>query len=263
MTRYSEIRSFWDSRPCGTTHIDLPPGSREYFLEFDKYFLELYPYLTRFLDLPSLQGKCVLEIGLGSGFELHRIAQVAETTLGLDMSGETLRLCERRKAHFAVRFISVNASATHIPLRDSCVDVVVSIGCLHHIPDIQLAVDEIRRVLRPGGRFLGMVYNKDSWRYRVFIPYLSWLRPAYRAKTAQQLVNELYDGPGNPYATVFSRAEIRRIFSGFHDFKFQVQNFYGGDIAPRIGRLIPRSLLLATMGKILGLDLYFKATKRC
>jgi len=90
----NRIREFWDSQPCGTTHLDLPPHSREYFIEFDKYFEALYPYYFPYLDLESMRGRRVMEIGLGSGASLHRIAQVAQTCIGLDLSGGTIELLD-------------------------------------------------------------------------------------------------------------------------------------------------------------------------
>ncbi|HSQ25474.1 MAG TPA: hypothetical protein VLN44_13705, partial [Pyrinomonadaceae bacterium] len=93
---YSQIRSFWDSQPCGTTHVNLPPQSREYFVEFDKFFETFYPYYLPFLNLEAMRGQRVLEIGLGSGFSLHRIAEVAKDTYGLDLSANTIELNRAR-----------------------------------------------------------------------------------------------------------------------------------------------------------------------
>jgi SAM-dependent methyltransferase len=258
---YEQIRGFWDSQPCGTRHISTDPQSREYFLEFDKYFEDFYPYYFPFLDLESMRGKRVLEIGLGSGASLHRIAGVAAECYGLDVSGETIRLIQARQRHLGTRVTLVQSSATDIPLPDDFFDVVVSVGCLHHIPEIQKAVDEIHRVLKPGGVFKGMVYNKNSYRYRVFIPVV--MRVARRwwgeSKTRQEWVNEMYDGAGNPYGMVYSKAEVKKLFRGFGDFSFRTENFLGEELIPKLGGKLPRNLWLATLGRVVGLDLYFTA----
>lgn len=255
----SRIRQFWDSQPRGTTHLSQPRGSREYFVEFDKYYETLYPYLLPFLDLESMRGKRVLEIGLGSGFTLHCIANVAKECFGLDISGETIRLNQARNTHFDLRIKLIQASATAIPFADNTFDVVVSIGCLHHIPDIQQAVAEIHRVLKPGGVFKGMVYNRNSWRFRVYIPIVRRFGRRWRGKSWEACVNEMYDGPQNPYGMVYSKVEISALFSRFGEMEFRVENFVGQELLPVIGRRIPRSFWLATFSKIAGLDLYFTA----
>ncbi len=256
---YSQIRNFWDSQPCGTTHINLPPQSREYFIEFDKFFESFYPYYLPFLNLEAMRGQRVLEIGLGSGFSLHRIAEVAETCYGLDLSANTLALNQARDRHFRLGCHLVQASATNIPLADNSLDFVVSVGCLHHIPDIQQAIDEIHRILKPQGIFRGMVYNRHSYRYQVYIPVTRRFGTRWRGKTAQDCVNEMYDGSDNPYGVVYSRSEISSLLRRFEMIDFQIQNFVGQEMVPGYGDRIPRNVWLKTLGRIAGLDLYFSA----
>ena len=258
---YDRVRDFWNRNPCGSTHIASPPGTLEYFHECDAYFRRVYPYLDDFLDLDSLKGRAVMEIGLGSGYTLHRIAQASRMCVGLDLSEETLRLNARRKAFFGLNVALIQGSATDIPLADDSLDAVVTIGCLHHIPDIGKAVDEIHRVLKPGGVLKGMVYNRHSWRAMVYIPLARKLHPKFRGKTRQECINVMYDGSGNPYGMVYSRKEIARILRGFGNVRFKIENFLGEEVVPRLGAAIPRTFWLATLGKILGLDLYFTARK--
>jgi ubiquinone/menaquinone biosynthesis C-methylase UbiE len=258
---YGHIRRFWDKDPCGTTHVSLERGTREFFLSIDRYFKDVYPYLDDFVDAGALTGKRVMEIGLGSGYTLQQLATRASTTYGLDVSEETIRLNQARAKHFGLNLQFIHASATSIPLPDDCLDLVLSIGCIHHIPDIQLAVDEIHRVLRPGGVFKGMVYYRHSYRYQVAIPLARRLSPRWRGKTREQCVNEMYDGIGNPYGTVYSKQEVRQLLSRFAQIQFQIKNFSGHDVIPWIGDLVPMSFLIKTIGKIAGLDLFFSAVK--
>ena len=256
---YEQIRNFWDSQPCGTTHLDLDPHSREYFIEFDKYFEALYPYYFPYLDLESMRGRRVMEIGLGSGASLHRIAQVAQTCIGLDLSGGTIELNQSRNRHFDLGIQLIQASATTIPLADNSLDTVVSVGCLHHIPEIKKAVDEIHRVLKPGGLMKGMVYNRNSYRYQIYIPLARRMSRDWRGKTRQECVNEMYDGSANPYGTVYSKRELKNLFHNFEFLDIHVENFQGEEILPRYGGRISRNVWLATAGKLAGLDLYFTA----
>ena len=54
---------------------------------------------------------------------------------------------------------ATQGSALDIPHPDGSFDVVVSIGCLHHTGNLAGAIDEVHRVLRPGGEAMVMVYN--------------------------------------------------------------------------------------------------------
>jgi ubiquinone/menaquinone biosynthesis C-methylase UbiE len=57
----------------------------------------------------------------------------------------------------------LRASAHEIPIDDEKLDVVVAIASLDHIPSVELALSEVRRVLRPGGIFLFILNNNHSW----------------------------------------------------------------------------------------------------
>ncbi|MGQ0811528.1 MAG: methyltransferase domain-containing protein [Nitrospiraceae bacterium] len=258
---YDRIRRFWDQQPCSTTHVSLPQGTMEYFLALDRYFSTIYPYLSPFLDAKAMGAKRVMEVGLGSGYTLQRIAEHAGETYALDLSLETLKLNKARATHFSLNIKFIHASATELPLPDKSMDLVVSIGCLHHIPDIQRAVDEIYRVLRPGGVLKGMVYNRNSYRYRVSIPLARRWSSRWSGKSSDQCVSEMYDGDDNPYGTVYSKHQMSQILRRFGRVNFEVQNFSGHDVIPKIGNLVPRQFWISTLGKIVGLDLYFTATK--
>lgn len=258
MNIYDNIRDFWNEQPCGSTHMDYPLGSKEYFDNFDPYYIDLYPYLLPFIDLESLKGRTVMEIGLGSGVTLHRISEVADMCFGLDISDKTIELNEKRKALYSLKYDLINASATQIPLEDNSVDVVVSIGCLHHIPDIDKAIAEIHRVLKPNGLLKGMVYYRHSYRNRFYIPRMIRKNPKWKGKTVDECICEMYDGKGNPYGVVYSKEEIQNLLAKFSITKFQIENFEGSELGRAWG-IIPRKVWLATLGKVLGLDLYFVA----
>ena len=104
-----------------------------------------------------------------------------------------------------------------------------------------------------------MVYYRNSYRYKVYIPLVRRLSRRWQGKDRQACVNEMYDGSGNPYGTVFSKKEVRALFKEFNNLRFYNQNFVGEELLPRFGRRIPRDAWLKTFGRIAGLDLYFCA----
>ncbi|HFA60030.1 MAG TPA: class I SAM-dependent methyltransferase [Rhodospirillales bacterium] len=97
----------------------------------------------------------VLEIGIGSGpnLPLYDPARV-ETVVGIDPNAVLLRLARRRGAERPFPVWLVRATAERLPFADASMDSVLSSWTLCSIPDLDTALAEIRRVLRPGGRFL-------------------------------------------------------------------------------------------------------------
>ena len=95
----------------------------------------------------------VLEIGFGSGLNLPHYPPEVRKLYALDPATLGRRLAEARIAAspFPVEFVGLYGEA--IPLNDATVDTAVSTWTLCTVPDVGKALREIRRVLRPGGRF--------------------------------------------------------------------------------------------------------------
>jgi SAM-dependent methyltransferase len=99
------------------------------------------------LDLAALHGtETVVDVGCGNGAYLAELRRRGHRgrVLGLDLS-EGMARHSRAHAPTAI------ADAQALPLRDGGVDVVLSLHMLYHVPDLDRAVSELRRVLRPGG----------------------------------------------------------------------------------------------------------------
>ena len=103
-------------------------------------------------------GKTVLEVGCGTGLILHRVARFARSAVGIDLSGGMLVKAQQRGLRVA------QASATALPIATASVDVAYSFKVLAHIPDIEGAMREMARVVRPGGWVLAEFYNARSLR---------------------------------------------------------------------------------------------------
>lgn len=116
------------------------------------------------LDVARAAHGVVLEIGFGSGLNLPYYQDVSKL-YALDPSRELFALAKERveKAAFPVEFLQ--ASAEYIPLADASVDVVVSTWSLCTIPHPERALEEILRVLKPGGTFSFVEHGRSPNRF--------------------------------------------------------------------------------------------------
>jgi ubiquinone/menaquinone biosynthesis C-methylase UbiE len=113
------------------------------------------------------EGRDVLEVGCGTGLILERVAGFARRAVGIDLSPGML-------ARARDRGLEVHeADCAALPFDDESFDVVYSFKVLSHVPDLDRALAEMTRVLRPGGHLVYDLYNRRSIRYllkRVFGP---------------------------------------------------------------------------------------------
>ena len=114
-----------------------------------------------------------LEVGVGSGLNFPYYSKQVEIVFGIDPSPRLLAIARQRAAAAGVSVALVQGSATAIPLADHSVDTVVMTWTLCSIPDPLVALREMRRVLKPGGRLLFVEHglspepSVERWQHRL------------------------------------------------------------------------------------------------
>lgn len=103
-------------------------------------------------------GRDILEVGCGTGLVLERLREFARTARGVDLSPGMLEKARARGLDV------LEGSATALPFEDGSFDVACSFKVLAHVPDIEKALAEMSRVVRPGGYVLAEFYNPYSIR---------------------------------------------------------------------------------------------------
>lgn len=108
--------------------------------------------------LPLCAGAKVLEAGCGTGMILRAVAPVAKSAVGIDLSEGMLAQARARGLDV------VHGSVTDMPFGDGEFDVCYSFKVLAHVQDIERALAEMTRVVRPGGHVVAEFYNPYSLR---------------------------------------------------------------------------------------------------
>lgn len=254
---------FWDML-CGWSMaraIGITGDEREDLLRFDQAYLAYYPYLAGYVDA-SLAGRRVLEVGLGFGTLGQLLAERASEYHGVDIAAEPVSLMRRRLEMSGLGDPDriVQASALALPFEDASFDDVFSIGCLHHTGDLERAVDEVHRVLKPGGTAVVMLYYRYS--VRQLVQPLRALTSRDWRRAFKERVSGLYDqdreGTSAPHTEYVSRRDARALFNRFSSVAVEARNFPEYMVR---GRTIKRVWFLDNAARVIGLDLYITARK--
>jgi SAM-dependent methyltransferase len=116
--------------------------------------------------LGDVEGRDVLELGSGGGQCSRWVRVRGGRSYGLDLSARQLQHSRRIDEESGVAVPSVRATATALPYADASFDVVFcSFGALQFIADIEVCLDEVARVLRPGGRFAFSITHPTRWSF--------------------------------------------------------------------------------------------------
>jgi SAM-dependent methyltransferase len=118
-----------------------------------------YPWLYEAAEFRHHRGERVLELGCGTGCDLLQFARNGCEAVGVDLTPEHVRLARERVGNAAHIY---RADIRQLPFASESFDYIYSHGVIHHSDEPRRIVDELLRVLRPGGKFNVQVYNRWS-----------------------------------------------------------------------------------------------------
>lgn len=270
---------YWNQL-CGSRaakKLGISAGDPRDVEKFDNWFFHFYPYLhdQRYIPWKSLPEARVLEVGLGYGSTTRRLAKHCNHLVCVDIALGAVRFAQATTKSTS----PMRASALELPLCDNSMDYVVSIGCLHHTGNMQLALEECLRVTKPGGRLIVMLYNRYSYKRWIVAPISTWqsLRMEQQGvggsagMSAPRRVSWFWDrsptGSAPPHTEFATRSQLRRIFSTAAEVRIESINIDNlTDLLPqRIQSVTLDSLRVRLLNSWLsrraGLDLYVSVVK--
>lgn len=123
--------------------------------------------------IPLAEG-VVLEVGIGSGQNLpHYKADKVSKIIGVDPDDHIWKRSEKRRAACLIPIERIGLSGEDIPLESDMADSVVVTYSLCTIPDSVKALEEMKRILKPGGKILFSEHgqspdkNVHKWQKRI------------------------------------------------------------------------------------------------
>jgi ubiquinone/menaquinone biosynthesis C-methylase UbiE len=176
VTSQQQVREWWNRNPM-SYDVDAPiaheRGSREYFQELDaRIFHPRYMRLTvdeadgrpfsRYVEFDALSGRDVLEVGCGSGIAVQLFAEAGANVTAVDLTPWAVETTRERLEAFGLEGTVLEADGESLPFEDESFDVVFSWGVIHHTTNMDRALGELVRVLRPAGTLVLMLYHRRS-----------------------------------------------------------------------------------------------------
>jgi ubiquinone/menaquinone biosynthesis C-methylase UbiE len=206
-----EVRNYWNQQSCDTQVAVAEKFSKEYFEQienyryFDQYFIHSFAQFSRY------HGKRVLEVGFGAGTDFIQWLRSGAIASGIDLTQEALQnLTNRIKVYNLPQPEKIQvADAENLPFPDNYFDLGYSFGVLHMTADTPKAVRELIRVIRPGGEFKIMIYNRHS----VYV-FNQWLKHcALKGKPWKSLAYAMWNHIESRGCKGYTRSELVRWFS--------------------------------------------------
>lgn len=212
-------RSQWSHDPAGAFAAgDEPLGTPRSFELVEQQRHKEQPWMRDTFRFERFAGRQVLEIGVGLGTDhLHLVRAGADVT-GIDLTPRCVDLTKKRLEleGWMPKISVMDAEALQFP--DNSFDAVYSFGVLHHTADPVRAFREVRRVLRPGGEFVGALYNKHSFSYGVIrARRLLFLEFRHESLEDRHSRIEFSTSGARPHVRLFTR---RTLTAALHEAEF-------------------------------------------
>lgn len=257
-----EVQRQWDRDACGSQYVEAAePDTLEWYLEAERYRYGKYaPWKHALYEFDKHAGKKVLEVGGGMGTDLAQFAKHGALTTDYDLSSGHLAHARRNFELRGLKGEFIHGDGEQMPFEDNSFDVVFSNGVIHHTPNTGSVITEMRRVLKPGGKAIVMVYAEHSLHYwKELVGQLGLRRNQLEANSIGWIMSgsvELTSHDSRPLVKVYSERRLRKMFSSFERVSVHKRQLISEEV-PRALKWAPLDML----GRMMGWNLIIKAHK--
>jgi SAM-dependent methyltransferase len=215
------------------------PYSLQWFLNAEQQrYKRPGRWIPRLLEFAKHSGETMLGLGDGLGTDWVQYARYGAQVVICSPSSDQLSLVRR---NFELRGLTgrfFHAAPSALPLENATVDVVCMSDVTDELPDPRPVIDEVYRVLKPGGKVLAILparYDIDFW-IRWGMPWQRWFgTKTHRRHTSRQR---------------YARRNLKQLFARFADCRVQKRQL-GRSEVPHLWRWVPLSFLERLMGHVL------------
>lgn len=220
MNLNDHVRGYWEKEPCGTGEEiagALTPLTREWFERIEEHRYRAEPFIHAVAQFTRHRGKKILEVGVGAGTDHLQWARAGCECHGVDLTDAAIETTRTRLALYGLRSSLQRVDARRLPFADAAFDLAYSWGVIHHSEKPEDIVEEIRRVLRPGGQFIGMVYGRRSP-----LVFRTWVRHALlKGRPWRSFADVAWHHIESLGTKAYTVREVRELFGRFREAEIQ------------------------------------------
>lgn len=242
------VKGFWESHVNNEYYTSYSRSTKEYFDDITEKRYRYHYHLPKlFRRMGSGAGRRLLEVGCGIGIDTVSLARRGYQVTAVDLTESAIEIARKRAVVEGLEIDYRTGDGESLDFDEATFDVVYSFGVIHHTPDMEKAVREIHRVLKPGGRAYVMVYARHS--------LVNFIHAVFSIP---------YESPRNlrdhcPVVIRSTKRDLRRLFSGFGS--LSIHKDYPFTYGMRaLSRFVPVPLQEG-LGRVIGWHLMIEAEK--
>jgi ubiquinone/menaquinone biosynthesis C-methylase UbiE len=190
----------------GPPHV--PPKARAAQAHYDRWARSygrsrLLPSLQKkaLAELRPSAGDRVLDVACGAGALVIEVGPRVERAVGVDLSDGMLEIARSRlraagEDHPLANVEFHQAPSDALPFADGTFTAVVCTTALHHFPDPQRSIDEMARVLEPGGRLVIGDMSRDALTTKIADPLFRRFEEGHVGLRRKREIEAMLTGAG-------------------------------------------------------------------
>lgn len=271
-----KIKSFWEGNPLFDGESIHPFGSKEFFEEHRKVYLDdvFNKNIDRYNIFPSKNeiNNC-LDLGCGVGFWSIEIPKrfSIKNMYSSDLTSTAIKTTQKRLMHYNIQSNCSIQNGEHTNFQNDFFDFINCQGVIHHTENPNKMLKEIYRILSVDGEASISVYYKNffirNWNllrivgllfYRLGIKFKGRGRESILAKNQTDEIIRLYDGEDNPKGLAYGKEEFENLLKEYFIIQDNFLYYFPARIFPfKINNNIHHFL-----SKYFGFMICYKLTKR-